>query len=206
MSNSVPSNPFAQLLGGANLPETPQQMRDLLDGFAPMLNAGAPEVGGFHSKVPVAYTHCCPEALKAHPRNKSDEQLQEIAAHDGFVGVAAYPPFLAAGPGATLEDYLDAVEHVIRLAGEERVGIGTDFTQDQGDDFFHWLRSDKGYGRKLVDLGVPSRTPMTVEGLRTIGDLPNLTAALEKRGWPEKQIRRFLGENWLAFLGEVWGA
>ena len=49
----APTNPFAQLLGGANLPETPQEMRDLLDRFAPMLNAGAPEVGHFHEKVPV---------------------------------------------------------------------------------------------------------------------------------------------------------
>ena len=53
MSDSVPSNPFAQLLAGGNPPETAQEMRDLLDRFAPMLNAGAPEIGGFHPKVPV---------------------------------------------------------------------------------------------------------------------------------------------------------
>lgn len=159
-----------------------------------------------HSSKPVAYTHCCPAALKEHPRNKSDEQLRFIAEHGGFVGVAAFQPFLATGPAATLDDYLEAVEHVFDLVGEERVGIGTDFTQDQPDDFFHWLRFDKGYGRELVDLGVPSQTPMTVEGLRTIGDYPNLTAAAERRGWSEQRIRRFLGENWLAFFEEVWGA
>lgn len=158
-----------------------------------------------HSKKPVAYTHCCPSALIAHPRNKSDEQLRFIAEHGGFVGVASYPPFLAAGPESTLENYLDAVDHVTNLVGAHRVGIGTDFTQEQPDDFFHWLRFDKGYGRELVDLGVPSQTPMTVEGLRKIGDFPNLTAAMERRGWPEERIRRFLGENWLAFLEEVWG-
>ena len=26
-----------------------------------------------------------------------------------------------------------------------------------------------------------------------------------KRGWSEKRIRKVLGENWLAFLEEVWG-
>lgn len=50
----TPTDPFTQLLAGATLPSTPQEMRDLLDGFAPMLNAGAPEVGAFHEKVPVA--------------------------------------------------------------------------------------------------------------------------------------------------------
>src|SRR6202012_6173216 len=31
------------------------------------------------SKKPVCYSHCLPSALKEHPRNKSDEQLREIA-------------------------------------------------------------------------------------------------------------------------------
>ena len=30
--------------------------------------------------------------------------------------------------------------------------------------------------------------------------------AMERRGWSEERIRFFLGENWLAFLEEVWGA
>ena len=43
-------------------------------------------------------------------------------------------------------------------------------------------------------------------GLRTIGDFPNLTAAMEKRGWPEDRIRKVMGENWLRVLKDVWGA
>ena len=33
----------------------------------------------------------------------------------------------------------------------------------------------------------------------------NLTAAMIKRGWNENLIQKLLGENWLAFLEEVWG-
>src|SRR5690606_27100387 len=29
-----------------------------------------------HSKTPVAISHCCPLALKDHPRNKSDEDIR----------------------------------------------------------------------------------------------------------------------------------
>jgi membrane dipeptidase len=42
------------------------------------------------------------------------------------------------------------------------------------------------------------------EGLRTIGDFPNLTKAMLERGWPEPRIRKVMGENWLRFLDQVW--
>ena len=102
------------------------------------------------SKKPVAYTHIAPAALKAHPRNKSDAEIRFIVEHGGFVGVTMFPPFLARGSNATVDDYIAAIDHVISVAGEDQVGIGTDFTQDQGADFFQWLTHDKGYARELV--------------------------------------------------------
>lgn len=54
MSDERPVDPFAQLLQGVALPETAQEMRQLIDGFAGLLNAGAPEVGAVHEKVAVA--------------------------------------------------------------------------------------------------------------------------------------------------------
>ena len=43
------------------------------------------------------------------------------------------------------------------------------------------------------------------EGMRTIGDFPNLTAAMERRGWSEGRIRKVMGGNWLRLLRDVWG-
>ena len=43
------------------------------------------------------------------------------------------------------------------------------------------------------------------EGMRRIADFPNLTAAMERAGWPEPKIRKIMGENWLRLLVEVWG-
>jgi membrane dipeptidase len=34
--------------------------------------------------------------------------------------------------------------------------------------------------------------------------MSNLTVAMERRGWPERRIRRIMGENWMALLGTVW--
>jgi membrane dipeptidase len=154
------------------------------------------------SKKPVAYTHCLPAALKAHPRNKSDDQLRFIAARGGFVGVTMFPPFLKRGTDSTIDDYVEAIEYVIGLCGEDQVGFGTDFTQGYGRPFFDWITHDKGYARKLTEFG----DIINPAGMREIKDYPNLTAAMDKRGWKEARIRKVMGENWVRVLKEVWGA
>jgi membrane dipeptidase len=153
------------------------------------------------STRPVAYTHCLPAGLKMHPRNKSDEQLKFLADRGGFIGVTMFPPFLARGPESTVEDYVEAIEYCIDIAGEDQIGIGTDFTQGHGQPFFDWITHDKGYARKLTDFGAI----INPEGIRVIGEFPNLTATMEKRGWSDTRIRKVIGENWLRLLGEVWG-
>ena len=40
--------------------------------------------------------------------------------------------------------------------------------------------------------------------MRRIRDTPNLTAAMERAGWPESKVRKIMGENWLRLLDEVW--
>ncbi len=153
------------------------------------------------SKKPVCYSHTLPAVLKPHPRNKTDEQMRFIADHGGFVGVTMFPPFLPKGPDSTVDDYVAAIGHVVNLIGEDSVGIGTDFTQGYDAAFFDWITHDKGNGRKLTDFG----TVRNPEGIRTIGDYPNLTAAMQRAGWSEGRIRKVMGENWLRLLTEVWG-
>ena len=151
------------------------------------------------SEKPVCYSHCLPAGLKAHPRNKSDEQLKFIAKHNGFVGVTMFAPFLAKGVNSTVDDYVEAIDYVVNLVGEERVGIGTDFTQGYGDDFFKWITHDKGMGRKLTDFG-EIINPL---GMRKIGDFPNLTRAMNKAKWSDDKIENIMGENWFKLLDEV---
>lgn len=153
------------------------------------------------STKPVAYTHCLPAGLKQHPRNKSDEQLQFIVDHGGFIGVTMFAPFLKRGIESTVDDYVDAMDYVINLVGEDSVGIGTDFTQGHHDDFFEWITRDKGIGRKLTEFG----EIINPEGIRTIGEFANITAAMERAGWGEAKIRKIMGENWLRLLADVWG-
>jgi membrane dipeptidase len=95
------------------------------------------------------------------------------------------------------------MEYVIDRVGEERVGIGTDFTQGHGAAFFDYLRHDKGHARRVVP--APSKAVVMPRGLGRLGEWGNLTRAMQRRGWREGRIRRVLGENWMTFLAAAWG-
>jgi membrane dipeptidase len=153
------------------------------------------------SSKPVCYSHCLPAGLKEHPRNKSDAELKFIADHGGFIGVTMFSPFLKKGPNSTVDDYVEAIDYVVNLVGENCVGIGTDFTQNHNQAFFEWITHDKGIARKLTEFG-EIKNP---EGIRTISEMPNLTAAMQRAAWPEAKIRKVMGENWVNVLKEVWG-
>lgn len=156
-----------------------------------------------HSKQPVAYTHCCPMALKNYPRNKTDEELRHIVDNGGFVGFAPYPRFLPKGEATTVDDCADALEYVVNLLGEDHVGIGTDFTQDQGVEWFDWLRRDKGYnGYRVPGKGGGG---IQVKGFERLSDYPNFVDAIRRKGWSEDRIEKIMARNWLNFLKSVWG-
>ena len=56
MTDAPPAAPSGDLLAqlmSANVPETAEDMRNLLNGFAAMMNGGLPEVGAFHEGVVV---------------------------------------------------------------------------------------------------------------------------------------------------------
>ena len=154
------------------------------------------------SKKPVCYSHCLPAGLKDHPRNKSDEELRFIADHGGFVGVTMFAPFLKNGINSTIDDYVEAIAYVMERVGEDAIGIGTDFTQGHDQNFFEWLTHDKGYARRLTRFG----DIINPEGIRTIGEFPNLTDALLRHGFSPRQVEKVMGGNWMRVLKDVWGA
>ena len=153
------------------------------------------------SDKPVCYSHIAPAGLKDHPRNKTDEQIRTIVEKGGFVGVTMFPPFLKRGTDSTVDDYVEAMDYIINIAGEDAVGYGTDFTQGYDRPFFEWITMDKGYARKLTEFG----EILSLEGIGCIGETSNLTAAMERAGWREPRIRKVMGENWLRVLKDVWG-
>ena len=100
-----------------------------------------------HSKKPVAYTHCAPAGLFEHPRNKTDEQLRFIRRQGRLRRVCQLSALHGAAGQHTVDDCVTTLDYMINLAGEDSVGMGTDFTQDQDEAFFDYLSLDKGYAR-----------------------------------------------------------
>jgi membrane dipeptidase len=155
------------------------------------------------SRQPVCYTHVAPRALHDHPRNRSDEELRFMAEHGGFIGVSTYPLFLPRGYDSTVADAVAAIDYVIGLVGEDRVGFGTDFLQDQDQAFLDWVAHDKGTARRVLVRRGDGAPPMP-KGLDRLSDYANLTAAMAGRGWGEGRIRKVLGGNWLRLFEAVW--
>ncbi len=77
------------------------------------------------STRPVAFTHTGSAAQNDHPRNRTDAELRAVAEKGGVSGVF-FMPFLSEGRQPTAADVIRHLEHMIQVAGEEHVSIGTD--------------------------------------------------------------------------------
>ena len=78
-------------------------------------------------------------------------------------------------PPTPISKLVDHIDHIVKVAGIDHVGIGADF--DGANDF--------------------------PEGAGDVSMLPNITYELLKRGYSEKDIRKILGENFLRVFAEA---
>jgi membrane dipeptidase len=105
------------------------------------------------------------------------EQIKRRFAHDPKQRDAAVEKFFEGLPAyrAHWTRVIDHIEHVIKVAGPDAVGLGTDFD------------------------GVTDPP----EGLEDVSQLPKITAELLRRGHSEEVVRKVLGENFLRFFARV---
>ena len=72
-------------------------------------------------------SHAGCRALNDHPRNLDDEQMRELAARGGLLGLMLHP--LAIGhESRTIDRVIDHLEHAVEVMGVDRVCLGGDFT------------------------------------------------------------------------------
>jgi len=128
------------------------------------------------SRSPVVATHTACRALRDHPRNIDDEQLDALRRVRGLVQITAVSAFLresspaeaGAAAGADVEDMVDHVDHAVRRIGVEHVGLSSDF--------------DGGGG---------------VQGWENAAETGGLTAALRGRGYGPREIGMLWSGNFL---------
>jgi len=75
---------------------------------------------------------------------------------------------------ATVSDVVDHIDHMVKIAGIDHVGIGTDF--------------DGGGG---------------VDGCKDVSQMGNITLELVKRGYSEKEIKKIWGGNLMRVMNKV---
>ncbi len=75
----------------------------------------------------IVATHSCARALCDIERNLPDEFIQEIAKRGGIIGLNYSPKFLTCENSANIDDVLNHLEYLVKVAGEDHVGLGSDF-------------------------------------------------------------------------------
>lgn len=129
-------------------------------------------------RVPLTATHVGAYEINPSPYNLADWEVKRIARDGGVVGVIFMPYWLMPKESHMGLNFISrTIEHFVNVAGEDAVGIGTDF-----DGF---------------------ATPP--EDLYNTEQMPRLTERLLVDGHSEARIKKLLGGNALRVLREGWG-
>ena len=80
------------------------------------------------STAPIICSHSGAKAIFPHDRNLTDDQLRALAAKDGLVMVYIVPDYMNLQKAdATIDDFMEHLQHCIKIAGIDHVGISCDF-------------------------------------------------------------------------------
>jgi membrane dipeptidase len=156
------------------------------------------------SRRPAAFTHTMCKAVYDHVRAKSDELLRAMAEKGGVVGIATLGYFIGPRPDTGIEDYLRHVDHAVRVAGIDHVGLASDYslrgieaTATRESWYLPRLKQFKPVYNVRWPPWIPELDPP--ERFRRIAH------GLARRGYKGVAIEKVLGANWVRYWSEVLG-
>jgi membrane dipeptidase len=149
---------------------------------------GVEDVARF-TKKPFIASHSNCRSLVPSMRNLTDEQIKLVASRGGVVGMNACSAFVSAGKrdGIGAGDLCRHINHIVKLVGDEHVGLGPDFCD------------------KLANYHITPPSIETYDSLSGHEALPELVAVLLENGYKDESIRRIIGLNFRRVYEEVIG-
>lgn len=156
------------------------------------------------SKRPPAFTHTMCKAVHDHVRAKSDDLLKALADKGGVVGIATLGYFIGPTPETSFDDYLRHVDHAVKVAGIDHVGLASDYSI-RGIEATHTRES--WYVPRLTSFKPVYRVrwPPWIKELDSPERFRNIARGLAKRGYTSAQVEKILGRNWTRYFAEAIG-
>jgi len=127
-------------------------------------------------KGPIMSSHTGLTPFYNTPRNLSPEQIKIILQRKGVIGISVNPEMLSYSQSATINDVFIQIDYIAQKYDVDGIAIGSDFC-----------------GFDLIN-----------SGLDDISKLSNLAEILDKNGYPEKAVKKILGENWFNFYASLF--
>lgn len=159
------------------------------------------------STKPALITHAGCRAVYMHPRNKEDRELKALADKGGVIGMYMLPYLTAPPKQPMLADYMQHLDHALKMCGEDHVGVGSDvnfFPVGQSDLEEMKKAAEK---RKADGIGAPGEDrPTYIPDLNTPRKMELIADALLKRGYKSGVVEKIIGLNFKRVFGEIWTA
>jgi membrane dipeptidase len=153
------------------------------------------------SDKPIAITHSNCRALNNHPRLKTGEAIQKLAAKGGVMGITGVRMFVRDREPTTIEHIVDHIDHVVKLVGIEHVGIGS----DSGLTGYDGMAPDQlKMLRGSYKASYAMREKLDTDGYGQPKRIYDLTESLIRRGYSDDNITAILGRNFRRLLGTTW--
>lgn len=145
---------------------------------------------------PMIYSHSVADAVNAHYRNLTDEQIKACAQTGGVIGMSGSNGYLgdATSDNETIFKHID---YIAELVGPEHIGLGLDLVFDS-KALNDWVKTRPEEWPGAEDPDWPGFSYAVPE------QIPALTQVMLDHGYSEQHIKGILGENWLRVCQQVW--